>query len=97
MEFTSEPILEQEQARLLWQCRRGMLELDLLLIPFAKKYYAGLSLRQQEIFRTLLSYPDPVVFAWLMGHESPNEQEPNAQELIEIVQRIRRYHTPTPL
>lgn len=69
-----------------------MLELDLFLIPFAKLHYAQLPYNQQEYFRNLLTYPDPVLFAWLMGHESPKEPE-----LIEIVQLIKRLHKPTPL
>ncbi len=69
-----------------------MLELDLFLIPFAQKYYSHLQQHQQEAFKTLLTYPDPVIFAWLMGHESPEEPE-----IIEIVQFIRNHHKPTPL
>lgn len=71
-----------------------MLELDLLLIPFVKKHYVHLPQNQKEMFKTLLTHPDPVIFAWLMGHESPEESE---SELIEIVQLIREKHTPTPL
>jgi antitoxin CptB len=81
-----------EQAKLLWQCRRGMLELDLFLVPFAKKHYASQSEEQQKNFRNLLTYPDPDLFAWLMGHESPEDPE-----LIEIVQLVKRLHKPTPL
>lgn len=69
-----------------------MLELDLFLIPFAKKHYAKLPENQQTYFKNLLTYPDPVLFAWLMGHESPEEPE-----LIEIVQLIKCLHRPTPL
>ncbi len=69
-----------------------MLELDLFFIPFAKTHYSQLSSKLQESFRTLLTYPDPVLFAWLMGHESPEEPE-----LIEIVQLVKRLHIPTPI
>lgn len=77
---------------MLWQCRRGMLEVDLFLIPFAKNHYPQLPDNQKENFRNLLTYSDPELFAWLMGHESPEEPE-----LIEIVQLIKRLHKPTPI
>lgn len=79
-----------EQSQLLWQCRRGMLELDLLLIPFAEKKYIYLPDKEKKDFRDLLHYPDPVLFAWIMGHESPEEPE-----LVHIVQLIRRFHNPS--
>lgn len=78
-----------EQTRLLWQCRRGMLELDLLLIPFAEKQYPHLSDNEKQAFNALLHYPDPVLFDWMMGAGNPNEPE-----LIDIVQLIRTYHCP---
>lgn len=76
----------------MWQCRRGMLEVDLFLIPFAKNHYSQLPDNQKEHFKNLLTYPDPEIFAWLMGHESPEEPE-----LIEIVKLIKRLHKPTPI
>jgi antitoxin CptB len=79
-------------ARLLWQCRRGMLELDLMLIPFAHEQYPNLPENEKDVFRTLLHFPDPEIFAWLMGHESPAEPE-----LIQIVQRIRDQYSLTSL
>ncbi len=76
----------QERARLSWHCRRGMLELDLILHRFLEK---GLDLlNQQQIvqFNALLEYTDPELFAWLMGHEEPHDKD-----LAEIVYFIRRY------
>lgn len=70
-------------AQLLWQCRRGMLELDLLLIPFVENHYPTLTNTQQQTFQDLLHYPDPVIYAWIMGHETA---EP---EFIHLVQSIR--------
>lgn len=81
-----EPIIEQ--SRLLWQCRRGMLELDLLLIPFAENQYSGLPVEEKKAFLAILHYPDPVLFAWLMQSEMPEEPELN-----HIVKLIRSYHT----
>ncbi|SHI23251.1 FAD assembly factor SdhE [Ferrimonas marina] len=56
--------------RLKWACRRGMLELDVLLEPFVEREYSGLSAKQQADFERLLRCDDPELFAWFMGHEA---------------------------
>lgn len=60
-----------ELPRLRWQCRRGLLELDLLLRRFVDRGYAGLSASERAAFRQLLEQPDPVLLAWFQGQEVP--------------------------
>lgn len=74
----------REKARLTWHCRRGMLELDLILQRFLKQGLDQLSAKELNTFDTLLSCTDPELFAWFMGHE-----EPESKELKEIVAIIR--------
>lgn len=50
-----------------WQCRRGMLELDLLLNNFVDKKLDVLSVQQKQSFELLLSYPDQTLFDLLFG------------------------------
>lgn len=56
-------------SRLRWQCRRGMLELDLMLQPFVENHYTLLSSKDQEAFRTLLATPDQELLEYLMGYK----------------------------
>ncbi|USD38366.1 MULTISPECIES: succinate dehydrogenase assembly factor 2 [Ferrimonas] len=56
-------------ARLKWACRRGMLELDVLLEPFVEQHFSDLAPQQQADFERLLTCDDPELFAWFMGHE----------------------------
>ena len=51
-----------------WQCRRGMLELDLLLNNFVDKKAADLTQQQRESFELLLSYPDQTLLDLLLGN-----------------------------
>ncbi len=51
-----------------WQCRRGMLELDLLLNNFVDKKLNVLSTQQKQIFELLLSYPDQTLLDLLLGN-----------------------------
>lgn len=71
---------KRDKARLSWHCRRGMLELDLILQRFLKNKLDNLTESQLKRFDELLSYTDPELFAWFMGSE-----EPETQELKEIV------------
>lgn len=73
------------KAKIIWQCRRGMLELDLLLNRFVSEHLDSLSAEQINAFELLLTYPDPDIYVWLMGSNVPPEQE-----LVDIVTIIRR-------
>jgi antitoxin CptB len=66
-----------------WACRRGMLELDLLLGSFAESTYLTLSESDKETFLALLKYPDPDLFAWLIGKASP--LDPNIATMIKQI------------
>lgn len=71
-------------ARLRWRCRRGMLELDLLLQGFLEHAFQELPETAKREFEALLGYPDPVLLDWLMGRAAPVEQG-----LADVVERIR--------
>lgn len=71
-------------ARLRWRCRRGLLELDLVLERFLQERYPQLSPAEQKCFEALLELPDSTLFACLQGQETP------AKELEEIVRKIRQ-------
>ena len=73
-----------QQAKLRWACRRGMLELDLLLQQFLDKHLASLDLAILPQLERLLTHTDPVLYAWLMQSEPVFEKE-----FISLVQRIR--------
>jgi antitoxin CptB len=51
-----------------WQCRRGMLELDLLLNNFVDKEVESLTAEQELTFQLLLSYPDQTLLDLLLGN-----------------------------
>lgn len=64
-------------ARLQWRCRRGMLELDLLLRDFLQHGYNGLNDRGRSAFLMLLDYPDAVLLELLMGRATSTDPEIN--------------------
>lgn len=80
----SQQAQERQRARLRWRCRRGMLELDLLLTRFVEQHYETLEPAERIAFDRLLETPDPMLFAYLQGTEVP------APELQHIVARVRQ-------
>lgn len=67
--------LEQDEARLRWQCRRGMLELDLMLETFVENCYADLPIRTKQAFHQLLQCQDQYLLDYLMGQDVPNDKD----------------------
>lgn len=74
------------KAKIRWQCRRGMLELDLLLTGFINKNLDSLQEQQLAAFEKLLAVSDPQLYSWLMAETSPHEQE-----LLAIVKFIQMH------
>lgn len=58
-----------------WRCRRGMLELDLILQSYLEQRFDALSDDDKHLFMRLLESPDPSLFAWLMGHEQTEDAD----------------------
>ncbi len=54
--------------RLRWRCRRGMLELDLVLARFLQRHCARLTVQQLAEFDELLDLPDQDL--WLLVRET---------------------------
>lgn len=73
-------------ARLKWLCRRGMLELDLLLEQFLARYGAQLSVSEQIIMEELLLANDHDLLAWIL-QQQPVEDE----KFIPLLIKIREY------
>ncbi len=48
-----------------------MLELDLLLVPFAQEAFAGLSDQEQVLYEQLLAEEDQDLYRWLMEQTEP--------------------------
>ncbi len=53
-----------------WECRRGMLELDVLFQRVLDRHYADFSSVQKNLFSQLLRQDDPTLYDWL-GAEIP--------------------------
>lgn len=75
-----------DDKKLQWACRRGMLELDMMLKPYLDDVYPSLDESEQAIFRRLLEQQDQNLFEWLTARNTPEDVK-----LTDMVSRIRDY------
>jgi len=73
-----------ELSRLRWQCRRGMLELDLFLESFMDKAYMQLTDKQKQDFSNLLETPDQMLLDYLMGRVIPYDKD-----IADVTKQVR--------
>ncbi len=83
MSDTHESKEHTEFHRLWWHSRRGMLELDVLLIPFLEEAYRDLDPEDQARYRKLLSCEDADMFEWFMQRSQPDD--PDLRRMVEII------------
>ena len=72
-----------ELNRLFWHSRRGMLELDVLLVPFVKEVYPSLDAEDQARYRKLLECEDQDMFGWFM--ERTESEDPELQRMVRMI------------
>ncbi len=78
---------EHNFQRVRWHSRRGLLELDLVLVPFADKFFQTLSATDQNAYVKLLTMEDQDLLAWMLGHAEPTE--PDIAHIVNLI-RSRR-------
>ena len=72
-----------ELRRLRWQCRRGLLENDLVLERFLERHGAALEGPRLQAFRTLLDYGDNDLWDLLSGRSEC--ADPALDEVVQLL------------
>lgn len=80
---------QQNISRLRWQCRRGMLELDVFLVSFLDKRFKNLTETQRQTFEQILDLPDQLLFEYLLGQTKPIDMD-----MADVIQQIRHSASP---
>jgi antitoxin CptB len=77
-----------EESKLRWQCRRGMRELDELLLCYLEQRYAEADVDEKAAFRGVLALSDPELNAYLLQRHKP-DSEPFANVISHILRQPR--------
>ena len=78
--------------RLCWHSRRGMLELDLLLLPYATDMLPRLGSAELDAYQRLLACEDQQLHAWLVR----GEMAPDGA-LATVAQAVRAHSHAAPM
>jgi antitoxin CptB len=70
--------------RLRWRCRRGMKELDLMLLRFIERADQELNNDEVQALARLMEYPDAVLLDLLMGRRVVRDRA-----IVHIIGKIR--------
>lgn len=70
--MTAEPD-SPEIKRLRWRCRRGMRELDQLMLRYLDRRWPAADDAERSLFLRLLDTEDDKLWRWFMGRERPED------------------------
>ena len=69
---------DPEVRRLRWRCRRGMRELDQLMLRYLDGRWPQADDAERGRFLRLLDCEDDKLWRWFMGREAPQDADLNA-------------------
>ena len=72
-------------SRLRWLCRRGMKELDLLLINYLDNIYPSADASDQQAFESLLEMADPDLYTLVTGKTQSDDAQ--VTRVVEVLRR----------
>ncbi len=80
MDETASADKEAERRRLAWRCRRGLLELDIVLQRFVETQFHGLSNGELQALDAMLDLPDNQF--WTLVNDARKESKDSAQQSV---------------
>jgi len=78
-----QPLVALPRGAKFWASRRGMLELDLVLLPFLENVYDTLAQEDKERYWAMLDSEDQDMFAWFLHRKDP--EDPELKRIVDIV------------
>ena len=79
--------MNELKKKILWQCRRGLWELDVIFIPFVENNFDYLEEDEISNFQRLLEYEDIEIFDILVNKKSFEDAT-----LQPIIKKILNFH-----
>jgi len=75
------------KSQVRWRCRRGLKELDIILLGFFDRCYEQLSIQEKLSLQFLLLEPDPILQKWLVFSDTTDVKYQNLKVFLD---RIRK-------
>lgn len=80
--------MDDDRSRLLWRCRRGIREMDIVLQTFLNQSYDTLSDTDKNTFAQLLDEADLDILNWIMGKGEPEND--GIKNIIALIRQSRQ-------
>jgi len=77
-----------EYRKIYWHSRRGMLELDLILIPFVENHLRNIPAESQQLYVRFLEQEDNDMFSWFM--RATVSEKPEIVRMVEIILAFKK-------
>ena len=90
----AERLDERALSKLKWRCRRGLLENDLFIAEFFKRYESGLTVGHAQGLNSLMDLADNDLLDLLLRRKDP-EAGIDTQEVREVLAMLRPEVVPT--
>ena len=81
--------------KMFWHSRRGMLELDLLLVPFVQEVFDDLTVDDKVLYQDLLHHEDQDIYTLLMSSNHSEHKKYAAITSKNLAYSRRRNSDPT--
>lgn len=65
---------EEKKRRLVWQCRRGLKETDVVLNAYLEQHFLADTAANQALFERLLACHDADMFEWFTGRSVADDE-----------------------
>lgn len=88
--LNAENLRDAEQRRFAWRCRRGMLELDIVLQDFVSNQFNQLNLLELQMLDEMLELPDTEFWGVINQDKAFKKTEPKASQAAESLLRKLR-------
>lgn len=76
-------VSDTDYKRICWHSRRGMLELDLIMVPFVEQDFRSLAAEDQQRYITLLEEEDTDMFSWFLKAQLPDD--PDLARIVTLI------------
>lgn len=83
--LNAENLRDAEQRRFAWRCRRGLLELDIVLQDFVSKQFDSLNMSELQAFDDMLALPDNEFWDLINSSKTMKKDTALATETINVM------------
>jgi antitoxin CptB len=64
-----------ETNKLRWKCRRGMRELDVVLLHYLERHYPDANAKNRATFERMLDMQDPELYFLILGKTTTDDKD----------------------